>query len=296
MSPRTLSHTTQVIKLNGERVTRTYTAEVINTIEQGKNKSYNAVGMEFDLTFYGMDQEGLLNYRMEVKKRFLLNEKFSVIRNPNKAEKIALKVAAINDVLELKVDKSFKLNKIVNTQEVRQKWRIIRADLLEESPDLIKMISDFDWQLQDDNIQQVFLEDNFYQYFFANIYYQEFEPKKSIKHEKIAVNAVNNINIPIIEQKKITKQDIGFTDIEITTEAEMDIDHQQFPLAKLNRFLGTLPTNIGDQHTLDFDYKGIYTIQPQKGLIVEGKLMYTFEVHDLYKKATTITFNLENNE
>ncbi|MDH7446810.1 hypothetical protein [Aquimarina sp. 2201CG14-23] len=293
---RALSHINQIIKLNGERVTRTYTSEVINLIEQGKKKSYAAVGIEFDLTFYGMDEEGLLRYRIEVQKRFLLNEKFSVIRKVDKAQKIALKVAAINDILELKVDKSFKLNKVINTKEIRQKWKDIKIDLLEEYPDLLTMASDFDWQLQEDNIQEIFLEDNFYQFFFANIFYQEFENKKSIQQPKVVSNALGTINIPIIEQKTIHKQDVGFTKVVIASDAEMDIDHKKFPLAKLNGFLGKLPTKPGDQHTLDFDYKGRYKIKPEYGLVTKGKLEYTFEVKDLYKKTTTITFNLEKDE
>ena len=294
--PKTLPHTTKIIKLNGERISRTYSAEIINNIEQGNKKSYSAVGLEFDLTFYGMDQEGLLNYRIEVHKRFLLNEKFSVIRKTDKAQKIALKVAAINDVLEFKTDKSFKLNTITNTHEIRSKWKEIKADLLEEFPDLLTMISDFDWQLQEDNIQQIFLEDNFYQFFFANIFYQEFENKKTVNQSKVAANGMSNINIPIIEQKRISKQDIGFTKVTVKSDAEMDIDHKNFPLPKLNVFLGTLPTEAGDKHTLDFKYSGAYKVRPQYGLVTKGKLEYSFEVKDLYKKTTTITFNLEKDE
>ncbi|WP_378175741.1 hypothetical protein [Aquimarina sp. SS2-1] len=294
--PRILPNTTQIIKLNGERITRTYTAEVINKIEQGKNKSHSGVAIEFDLTFYGLDQDGFLNFRMEVQKRFLLNEKLTIIRKADKAQNIALKVASINDILEFKADKSFKLNKVLNTKEIRQKWRDVKIDLLEEYPDLLKMASDFDWQLQDDNIQQVFLQDNFYQFFFSNIFYQEFENKKPIQQSKVVSNALGTINIPIIEKKKITKQDIGFTKVVITSDAEMDIDHQLFPLAKLNGFLGKLPTNPGDKHTLDFEYKGSYKAKPQYGLVTKGKLNYSFEVKDLYKKATTITFNLEKDE
>ncbi|MFD2561097.1 hypothetical protein [Aquimarina rubra] len=293
---RALSHTSQIIKLNGERITRTYTAEVINLIEQGKNKSHSGVAIEFDLTFYGMDQDGLLNFRMEVQKRFLLNEKFSIIRKVDKAQHIALKVASINDVLEFRADKTFKLNKVLNTNEIRQKWRDVKIDLLEEYPDLLKMASDFDWQLQEDNIQQVFLDDNFYQFFFANIFYQEFENKKPIQQSKVVSNALGTINIPIVEQKIINNQDVGFTKVVIASDAEMDIDHKKFPLAKLNGFLGKLPTNSGDKHTLDFEYKGTYKVKPQYGLVTKGKLEYTFEVKDLYKKTTTITFNLEKDE
>lgn len=294
--PRTLPNTTQIIKLNGERVTHTYTAEVINKIEQGKTKSHSGVAIEFDLTFYGIDQDGLLNFRMEVQKRFLLNEKLSIVRKLDKAQTIALKVASINDVLEFKVDKSFKLNRVLNTKEIQQKWIDVKGNLLEAYPDLLEMASDFDWQLQEDNIQQVFLEDNFYQFFFSNIFYQEFENKKPIQQNKIVANALGTISIPIIEQKKISKQDIGFTKVTITADAEMDIDHKLFPLAKLNGFLGKLPTNPGDKHTLDFEYNGSYIVKPQYGLVTKGKLTYSFEVKELYKKTTTITFNLEKDE
>ncbi|WP_299600203.1 hypothetical protein [uncultured Aquimarina sp.] len=294
--PRTLPHTDQIIKLNGERTTRSYTSEVVNIIEQGNNTSHTAVGIEFDFTFFGLDQEGLLNFRIEVKKRVLLNEKFSVIRKVDKSQRIALKVAAINDVLEIKLDKSFKFNRVVNTKEIRQKWKEVKVDLLEEFPDLLKMTSDFDWQLQEDNIQQVFLEDNFYQFFFSNIFYQEFKDKQLADQPKVAANAVGNINIPIIEQKKITKQDVGFTKVTITSEAEMNIEDKKFPLPKLNNFLGKLPTKPGDKHTLDLEYKGSYKVKPQMGLVTRGKLAYSFEVKDLYKKSTTITFNLEKDE
>jgi hypothetical protein len=293
---RTMPHTDQIFKLNGERVTRTYTSEVVNVVEQGENKSYSAVTVVFDLTFYGMDQQGLLNYRVEVKKRFLLNEKFNIIRNPDKAQRMALKVAAINDVLELKVDKSFKLNKIVNTQEIRQKWKEVKIDLLEEHPDLHTTASDLDWQLQENNIQQVFLEDNFYQFFFSNIFYQEFNNKTMIQQLKTVSNALGTISIPIIEQKKITKQDIEFSKVTIMANAKMDTDHKNFPLYKLNTFLGKLPAQPNKNLALDFDYNTIYSVLPQIGLVKKGSLEYYFEVKDLYKKTTTITFNLEKNE
>ena len=293
---RTLFHNNQIIKLNGERIPRTYTAEVINTVEQEKNKSHSAVAIEFDLTFLGMDPDGLLNFKMQVQKRFLLNEKFSMIRNLDKAQKIALKVAAINDILVLKVDKNFKLNKVVNTLEILQKWKKVKVDLLKEFPDLLKITSDFDWQLQEENIQQVFIEDNFYQFFFSNIFYQEFEDNKTIDQEKVVVNALGSLNIPIIEQKRIVKQGISIAEISITSEAEINIDPKKFPLAKLNAFLGKLPTKLGDKHILDFNYKGTYKVKPENGLMTNGTLAYSLEVKDLYKKTTTINFNLENDE
>ncbi|WP_299888178.1 hypothetical protein [uncultured Lacinutrix sp.] len=290
------SHTAQIIKLNGERITRTYTSEIVNTIEKAKHKSYSAVGLEFDFTFYGKDKDGLLNYNLEVKKRVLLNEKLNAIRKLNKAQKIAIKVATINNILKFKVDKNFKLNKVVNTNEIRTKWTGIKAELLNDFPDLSKMIADFDWQLKEENIQRVFLEDNFYNFFFSNVFYAEFDNKKLYNQSKTIANGVNNINIPIIEQRKIIKQDLAFTDVTIQLNSEMDSNNEKFPISKLNTFIGSLPSNIGENYMLDFDYKGIYKIKPEYGLVTQGTLNYTFNVEGLYKKTTTITFNLEKDE
>ncbi|WP_103070917.1 hypothetical protein [Aquimarina sediminis] len=293
---RTLSHIVQTIKLNGERVTRAYTAEICTEINQGKQTIYNATGLEFDVTYYGRNTEGFLQYRIEVSKRFLLTKKYRVIKKLNKAQQIALRVAAINDVLEMQVSKNFKLIKITNTSEIRKKWQDIKHDLLEDFPDLDKMVDDFDWQLREENIQRLFLEDNFYSFFFSDLFYHEYEGKKPLSAKKTIANALGNINIPMIEQKKISKQNISFTDVTITTQAEIDTEHPQFSLPKLNMFLGQLPTKEGSQHQLHVDYKGLYKITPQRGLVTQGKLKYAFEVKDLYKKETTITFNLEDNE
>ncbi|PKV50753.1 hypothetical protein ATE84_2819 [Aquimarina sp. MAR_2010_214] len=290
---RTLSHTTQIIKLNGERVTRTYSAEVVTEINQGKQNTYNATGLEFDLTYYGKDAEGFLRYRIKVSNRFLLTKKFSIIKKLNKAQQIALRVAVINDVLEMQVNKNFKLIKVTNASEIRAKWQVIRNDLLDDFPDLHKMVDDFNWQLREENIQQLFIEDNFYTFFFSDLFYHEYKGKEPILAQKTITNALKTINIPIIEQKKISKHNISFTEVTITTNAEIDTEHPKLSLAKLNVFLGQLPTKIGDQHELHFDYKGTYKTKPDLGLVTQGKLNYIFEVKDLYKKETTLTFNLE---
>ncbi len=294
---RSISIRTQPLKLNEEFTSRAYTAEVMNYIKQGKKKTQSGVVIAFDLTYKGTDEKGMLIYIIEVKKRFLINNKKIVIRKPDKAERLALKVAAVNDVLELRVDKNYKLIRVVNTEEIRIKWKELKDSILDDYPDLIKMIRDFDWQLEEDNIQKMYLEDNFYQCFFANIFYQEFEPQKGITASKIIMNGMGNINIPVVEQKKMMTQGRRrSSSLYITTSAKMDVEQSKFPLEKLNLFLGHLPTTSGEQHELDFDYKGEYTVKPDIGLLTKGQLAYSFEVKGLYKKTTTITFNLENNE
>lgn len=294
MQKTTLS--TQKIKLNGERVTRRYTSEVITKVEQQDKKVFNAIANEFELTFFGQNNEGLLKYKVENKKRLLLNEKLSVIRKLKKAQKIALEAAQVNDVIECRVGKNFKFDTVVNTQEIRQKWKEIKTSLLFEYPDLDKMASDFDWQLREENIQQVFLEDNFYNFFFSNIFYREFKENELLEDRKVITNAIGNITIPILEQKKIGKHDRAFTDVEIYATAVINESHNNFPIAKLNVFLGQLPTKIESKHKLNFEYNGKYYVKPQQGLVTKGRLEYAFEIKNLYKKTTIINFNLEENE
>ena len=269
---------TQTFKLNGERITRTYTAEISTEIIQDAKKSYTAVGTEFCLTFFGM-HDNKLHYTLETLKRFLLNKKCSAIKKLNKAQTIALQVARINDILELQAHKSLALDRINNTEAIRKQWSDIKASLLQEFPDLKTMTKDLDWQLQEENIQQVFIEDNFLNFLFSSIFYREFDSNHPIADQKILSNAMGNLSIPIIETKRITgqrKQRMTTPDITITLDATLDTDNKKFPLAKLNRFLGTL-TQPGEQHQLDFEYTGTYTLQPERGLVTQGNLTYTFE-------------------
>lgn len=290
---KNLSDTTQIIKLNGERVTRNYTTEISTAIVQGRKTIFSAVGMEFNFTYYGMNDQGGLQYRIEVLKRFLLNERNNIIKKLSKAQTIALAVAAINDVLEIETTKNFQFVSVTNTEEVRKQWQLIKSDLLQEYPDLASMAADFDWQLQEENIQQLFLEDNFFSFFFSNIFYQEFEGNTPIPEHKTLSNALGSITVPIIAQKRIARQDILFEDVTIATSAEMDTAHKTFPLEKMNVFLGQLPIAAGEQHDLDFSYAGIYKVKPKQGLVIEGVLTYSTEVKDLYKKTTTINFNMQ---
>ncbi|WP_108868967.1 hypothetical protein [Aquimarina aquimarini] len=290
---RTLSHTTQSLKLNEERVTRGYTADICTEITQNKVKSYNRTGIEFDLTYSGVDEGGLFIYKIEIRKRFLLNKKQKMIKRLTKAQQIALRVATINDVLEVRVNKNFKLIKVVNTEQIREKWQAIKNDFLEEFPDMETMVDNFDWQLEEENIQQLFVEDNFYSFFFSDLFYHGFKGKEPIHDKKTIANALSTIDIPIIAQKKIRNKNIAFTDVTIVTGAEIDTEHPKFSLAQLNAFLGQLSVIKGDRHELHFDYKGVYKTKPDHGLVTQGKLKYAFEVENLYKKETTITFNLK---
>lgn len=287
-------HITRKLKLNGQRISRNYTAIISKTETKERKTLATKMGWEFRLEFFGMDEEGNLQYTLTTQRRFFLNERNTIIKKLNKAQTIALQAASINDVLKLSVHKNYNLLKVTNTKQIRGRWEDVKTNLLDTYPDLKEMAADFDWQLQEAEIQNVFLNDNFYNFMFANIFYRDFEGDSPIQDQKILANALGSINVPIKEEKKITKQDITFTEAKLEITGELDTEAENFPLAKMNAFLGSLPTETGSQHKLDFNYEGSYELRPDIGLIIEAKLTYKMTITDLYTKETTITFKLED--
>lgn len=292
----TLSNISEILKLNGERKTRNYSAEITNTIHQGKKKSNTSIALLFDLTYAGMKPDKQLHYKLDVNKRYFLNEKNSAIKKLNKAQTIAEKVASISNTIHFITTKNLKLVKALNTAEIRKKWETVKIDLFKDFPDLESIAEDFDWQLQEENIQQLFLEDNFYNFLFSNLFYHPLDKNNPIIEDKIISNGIGQIAIPITEHKIITKQDRAFTNVEITTTADINAESNRFSLAKLNAFIGDLDTEAGKNYPLDFNYKGIYRIKPEIGLVTQGILEYEFSIGETYNKTTKITFNLDSNE
>ena len=110
------------------------------------------------------------------------------------------------------------------------------------------------------------------------------------------MNGIHNLDVPVLEQKTITEQDVLFQNITIATSAELDTKDKLFPLEKMNVFLGNLLGTKGSKHSLEFNYDGLYKVKPRIGLITEGHLAYAFRIKDIYTKSTTINFNLEKDE
>lgn len=290
--PNTLSHTT--IRLSGQRVTRNYQAEIHTKLEKGDKTSYNHIGLFFTMAYKGL-QGDILTYELKVQKRFLINERYNIIKKYNKAQKLALDVAALNDELEIQIDKHFKLVKVINTDIIRGKWQILRASILATSPDLKDMVSDFDWQLKEENIQRVFLEDNFYNFLFSNLYNRKSDNDKPLVVNKLISNAMDTLSIPIIEERSFSRLNLSSNKLVLNIKGILDIENDKFPMVKLNVFLGEFASE-GTESSLEFDYSGSYTVDPDKGLVMDGVLEYHFGFKDLYKKTTTITFNLKKDE
>lgn len=283
---------TRKLKLNGERVSRDYTA-IIRSSEMKEGKTIaTKLGWEFSLEYFGLDKEGNLQYTLTTRRRFFLDDRNTIIKKLNKAQTIALQAASINDSLEIVVSKHYKLLQVKNTSKITATWETVKSELLQIYPDLREMAADFDWQLQEQEIQKIFLNDNFYNFLFANIFYREITEESILIDTKTISNAMGSIDIPITEEKKILKQDIIFSEVTMGISGEMDTEADNFPLAKMNAFLGNLNTEPGSQHNLDFSYKGTYELRPEIGLIIKGELNTKVEIENLYTKEMKITFNL----
>lgn len=285
-----------MLDLNGQNSIRNYSAEVVNVVRIKGSQQYSCMAMLFSLQYLGLTTQGELQYRFIVNKRLFLDEKNRPIFKPSKAQKLALAVASINDDLIFEVTKNYKLIGVKNINEIRGKWKTIRSSLLLSFPDLEDLCNNFDIQLAEGNIQSLFKNDNFYNFFFANIFYHKFDEDSFSVAKKIISNGLENISVPIIENRQITKQDRYFQNITIATEGQLDVENKTFPLNELNQFLSELPVELGSKHNLDFIYQSSYQISPRIGLITEGKLDYEFEIKDFYKKNTTINFKLEKDE
>ncbi len=261
--------------------------------KQGEKKTYTAVAQTFQLNYLGT-KGALRHYQMNIKDRFFLNERYNIIQKLSKAQNIGLKVATINDKLECATNDQFKFIEIANTPTIRNAWQNVRTDLLEMHPDLNKMVENFDQQLKDENIQQLYQNDNFLNFFFADIFQQELPQNKELETKKTIANAVEQIAIPIIEKRKVNvPEDDNETIITMSLSAEMDTEHPNFPIKALTAFLGTLPATPGSQQALKLNYSGIYHIDSEQGTITQGSLNCTFSIGKLYEKTMIINYSIE---
>ncbi len=289
-----LTHPSEIFKLNITKKSRVYTAEISTKIIQNKKTIYSNIAEEFILSFV-RKEDGLFVYRKEVQKRFFLNEINFILKKPNKVQELALKIAAINDNLELLVNKHFQIVKIINTDEIRKKWEEIKKNILKQYSDISDIANDFDTLLKEKNIQRIFLEDNFLNLLFSNLFHKEMSTKKATIEKRIITNGIGAINVPIIEKRKLIKRKKLFSNlIKIEMSAELDTENKKFPLAKMNAFIGKLNTVNRSEHKLHFKYKGNYNIDPDLGLVDEAELIYTFDIPNLYKKISTFNLKLED--
>lgn len=287
----TTPHIISNIRLNDDPTPRHYTAEICTLTKQGEKKTYTAVVQEFQLLYAGTQGE-FRHYQMNIKDRFYLNERYNIIQKLNKAQKLGLTIAKINDHLEFATNPHFKFIKITNPQTIRDTWQTVRPEILEMHPDLNTMAANFDQQLKDENIQRLYQNDNFFNFFFADIFQQKIKKGEELETNKIVADAIERIAIPIIEIRKVVTSDDPETQITVNLSAEMDADHSKFPLNELTAFLGKLPATPGSQQALRLKYSGVYQVDTDKGIITQGSLNYTFSIGEFYEKTTIINYTV----
>lgn len=292
----TTTHIAQSISLNPQILGRSYSADIATNIQMGNKRSYNAIGLQFYLEYKGINEMGLHIYKMCTTERHFINERYNIIKKLSKAQQIAKLAASINDNLQFLVTPHFEITQVTNTDEIRKKWQEVRAGINQDYPGLETETADFDWQIKEENIQKLFKKDNFLNAFFHGLYNLKFIEKDPLHFEATIMNGIGAIDIPIKKETWLAKQDLFFKKATIRNKAQLDTDNNAFPLSKLNGFFGNIPEAIGKKHQLSFKYLADYQTKPQEQLITEGVVEYSFEVTDIYKKETKITFNLDDYE
>lgn len=270
-----------------------YAAELATTIIKEGKPSHHRIGLKFSLELLQKSDNGTMHIAVKTLKRVLLSEKKTPIIKHNKAQRIALKAASLNDHLIFEVSENFQIIRLINTQTLQKKWNELRVELLTEYADLKDIVSHYDWQLQNDHIQQVFLEDNFYNFLFPNCFNRKFREKEAFSDPKLISNGLGTLSIPVIVSTHIHKHDTGFTRISLATNGLLDTENNAFPLSKLNAFIGGLGIPAGEDHPLHFAYSGTYEVDGIKKHLSEGALRFSFEVKEHYFKETTFSFQLK---
>ncbi len=270
-----------------------YTAEVYSRIDRQGKVSVNRLVEKFTLKYMKGDKGDQLFVR-EVSDRFYVNANNFIVKKLNRAQQLSLKVASINDRLEIRVDKHLQIIKIVNLKEIQEEWEKVRSHILMSFEDIKEMVEDFDWQMKSENIQNAFLRDNFLHHLFPGVVRKGFVKGEEIKHNKTISNAISDIDIPIVEERHLlTPKKLFEKTISIGVQAAMDSLHSKFPLDKINVFVGKISPLDIDELKLDMVYSGGYTVDEMTSQIVLGELEYSFTIGKLYQKTVKYNFKMK---
>ena len=282
-----VSHTAETIPLDKSRTPRTYTALIKTSESQKEQKRETTIVWKFKLASFGAHSQGGLGYKVQTQKRLLLDSKNRPIQKFNKAQTIAFKTASINDRLVLRVSPHFGLLEVVNIQQIRHKWEQVKDWLLETYPDSKGIIADFDWQLQGKRIQERYLTDPFYNFFFGNF----FERDLPFSDQVVVANVLGTIDLPVNKMVSVLKEKPEI----VQFKSEMDSENPDFPVEKMNAFLGELLGKSGREHSFFFQSMGDYELHPETGFINAGSFTCKADIDDIYSKMITITLNREDN-
>ncbi len=273
--------------------TRYYESQVRTTlVQKGQAAIETRIVTKYRLSYRRQSANGGRVYLLETTERFFLTPTGRRIGTPNGVQKLALLVASVNDNLELELSKTYGLEKLINTHTIREKWQAVKAIIVEQHTDLKTMAEDFTFQLQEEHIQKAYRNDNFLNVFFAPIFNTAID---GITRPINIANALGRLSMPINVQTKLKAKRKLFSTKD-TLELKGTIATEAINRAKLNHFLGQLPTQEGEIHNLEFNYKGHYKLDTELETIEEGHVDYTFSIGELYNNTTVLTFNLIEDE
>ncbi|MBC9795270.1 hypothetical protein [Sinomicrobium weinanense] len=288
---------TYVLHLNKEQSIYHYKAEVYTRIKKGETAFFSKIKMPFSLRCEGAVSTKAIQFRLTHLQRVMVDEKGFPLKKLSKARQIALKVATINDELVFEVSSSFEILRVVNTSQVREKWEEMKPRLVGTYPDIKKeWLPDFEWQLREENIQDLYKKDTFYAFLFAGIFNTGLSPYKAVKEPGWLNNAVGSVSLPLTVHKKL-KDFYRILDTgRLEFSGKPDSEHPKFPLQKLNVFTGNLTPETGSEHKLSFKYNGYYNLKPKSGRIDGGALKIDIAIGDLYRKETDIHLKMLHHE
>ncbi|MGS2760950.1 hypothetical protein [Sinomicrobium sp. M5D2P9] len=288
---------TYILHFNKVQSIYHYEAAISTQVKKGKTAFFSKIKIPFSLQCEGPISTKAIRFRLKHVPRIVVDRNGFPVKKLSKARQIALEVASINDELVFDIDHSFKISRVVNTEQVREKWLGIKPRLVEIYPDIKKeWIPDFEWQLQKENIQDLYKKDTFYSFVFSGIFNTELSPYSAVEEPGWLNNAVGAISFPLIVDKQL-KDFYRILDTgRLEFSGKPDSGHPEFPLQKLNVFIGNLTPEAGSEHELRFKYDGHYHLKPKSGWIDSGALEIDIGIGDLYSKKTNIHLKMLNHE
>ncbi len=173
-----------------------YEVRIASEVRKGKRSFFSGMKMRYVLQCQGYFNTGTLRYRLFCKEKVPVDPKGFPLKKLSKAMQLALRITAINDDLVFHVSPAMKILQLENPEEVREKWKGLRPGLESRYPDLGKSITDFEWQLKDENIQRCYTEDTLFRFLFPAIFETSYSER--FRKEKLLCTTTRSKRYPFL--------------------------------------------------------------------------------------------------
>lgn len=272
-----------------------YEVRIASEVRKGKRSFFSGMKMRYVLQCQGYFNTGTLRYRLFCKEKVPVDPKGFPLKKLSKAMQLALRITAINDDLVFHVSPAMKILQLENPEEVREKWKGLRPGLESRYPDLGKSITDFEWQLKDENIQRCYTEDTLFRFLFPAIFETSYSERFREGETFMYHNAIEEVSLPVAHKARLQDFYRILDSGKLEFEGVLQADHKDFPRKRLNMLLGEL-ADEGSQHSLIFENKGYYDLKPRSGIIKGGAMQTRIAIGRIYKKETEIDLKLLEDE